>query len=302
MNNKLNLTAALILGLAALPARAATTDSEFFSQLGGIRDLVYRQSEASKTKFIKTTHETGPNDPLLLQQKDRIAMIAKVKPSIVFLITEMPAEGEDAAPGAKPGKKGQAICTGFFIDASKYTAKRTVIATNSHCVEKAAIGAEIGVGLYQGNDNSPKMTKGKVLAYGSSENAKDIAFVELVDQSLNRPPLPLWSKVDDGEDVIAIGNPRGLLWSVSKGIVSAVGRDHLSSQMVLDLNQTDAAVNPGNSGGPLFNLWGDVIGINESIESQSGGFEGLAFSVPANYVIEGLKQYGRTGDLKIGAL
>jgi len=61
-------------------------------------------------------------------------------------------------------------------------------------------------------------------------------------------------------------------------------------------------VNPGNSGGPLFNMWGSVVGINSMIASQSGGFEGISLSFPSNYIVEAMKQYARTGNLKIGAL
>ena len=219
-------------------------------------------------------------------------MIKKVEPSVVFLVM----------PGANPDKPGGGICTGFFTDAMKELGRASIITTNAHCVEKMAVGAEISVGLYTGNDNRPQMTKGKVLAFGSSNGAKDIAFVELLDKSLDRRPLPLWTKLDRGETVVAIGNPLGMTFSISRGIISALERDRLSSSFVLEMNQSDVAVNPGNSGGPLFNMWGSVIGINTMIASQSGGFEGISMSVPSSYITLAMQQYKRTGDLRMGAM
>lgn len=295
---KTSLLLAVALSLSAAPAFAQSSDADFASSLNLIRDAVLRKPSAFKgqPRFQLTTQETGPNDPLLLAQKPLIDLIKKVQPSVVVLLMSVPNESKPA------GKPGNALCTGFFVDASKDLGRPSVIATNSHCVEKLAVGAEIQVGLYNGNDNTPKMTKGKVLAYGSSRLAKDIAFVELADKSLDRRPLPVWTKLDKGETVVAIGNPLGMNFSVSKGIVSAMGRNHLDAEFVLDQNQSDVAVNHGNSGGPLFNMWGSVVGINSMIASESGGFEGISLSLPAGYITLAMQQYKRTGDLKPAAM
>jgi S1-C subfamily serine protease len=293
---KTSLTALALL-LAAAPAFAQSSDADFSTQLNLIRDAVMRQPSGFKNqpRFRLATQETGPNDPLLLAQKPLIDLIKKVQPSVVFLSMTIPSK-------ENPAKPGHATCTGFFVAAQKELGRPSVIATNSHCVEQLAVGAELEVGLYNGNDNRPKMTKGKVLAYGASKMAKDVAFVELADKSLDRRPLPVWTKLDKGETVVAIGNPLGMTFSVTKGIVSATGRDRLSSEFVLDQNQSDAAVNPGNSGGPLFNMWGSVVGINSMIASQSGGFEGISLSLPAGYITLAMQQYKRTGNLKPAAM
>ncbi|MDE2511654.1 MAG: trypsin-like peptidase domain-containing protein [Elusimicrobia bacterium] len=291
--NLLKTVLALALG-AALPASAlaASADDDFAAQFGALRQTMLQQTADQRSRFKAATQETGPNDPLLLMQAPLINLVKKVKPSVVELVMSVESEG----------KKGQALCTGFFTDSSKYLEQPNIITTNAHCVEMLPVGTQVAVGLYDGNDNRPKMTTGKVLAYGSSKNAKDLAFIELTDKSLNRPPLPLWTKLDDAEEIVAIGNPHGHLFNVTKGIVSGLQRDQLDTEFVMDLTQTDAAVNPGNSGGPLFNMWGSVVGVNESIETESGGFEGASFAVPAAYIIEALKQYRRTGDLKSGAM
>lgn len=283
------LPLALALALA-VPASAASADSDFAASLDGIGAHLIGRMQALKKHpgFLKVTQESGPDDPLLLAQKPLLDLIRKVEPSVVFLVM---SAGADSS-----------ICTGFFTDAAKELGRPSLITTNSHCVETLAVGAEIQVGLYTGDDNRPRMTTGKVLAYGDSMAGKDIAFVELLDPSLNRRPLPLWSKLDRGESVVAIGNPRGLTFSVTKGVISALGRDRLDANFVLDANQSDAAVNPGSSGGPLFNMWGSVVGINSRIATNSGGFEGISFSVPAGYIRLAMQQYSRTGDLKVGAM
>ena len=288
------LPLALALTLVG-PASAASTDSDFAVSLGSIGDAIIGKSRSLKNDFRPMTQESGPNDPILLAQKPLLDMIKKVEPSVVFLMMSIPNP-------KNPGKPGGGLCTGFFTDAMKELGRPSIITTNSHCVEELAVGTEVQVGLYTGNDNRPQMTKGKVLAYGSSHGAKDIAFVELLDKSLDRRPLPLWSKLDRGETVVAIGNPLGMTFSISRGIISALERDRLNSTFVLEMNQSDVAVNPGNSGGPLFNMWGSVIGINTMIASQSGGFEGISMSVPSSYITLAMQQYKRTGDLKMGAM
>jgi len=286
---------ALALTLAG-PAAAASNDSDFAVSLGSVGEALIGRARAQNAPGMRmATQETGPNDPILLAQKPLLDMIKKVEPSVVFLVMSVPNEDNSKKPGG-------GICTGFFTDALKDLGRPSIITTNAHCVEKMAIGAELQVGLYTGNDNRPKMVKGKILAYGSSDAAKDIAFVELVDPTLNRRPLPLWNKLDRGEQVVAIGNPLGMTFSVSRGIVSALGRDRLSSSFVLEMNQSDVAVNPGNSGGPLFNMWGSVVGINTMIASQSGGFEGISLSVPSSMITLAMQQYKRTGNLKAGAM
>jgi len=93
-------------------------------------------------------------------------------------------------------------------------------------------------------------------------------------------------KVEVGEWVVAIGHPRGLDQTVTQGIISAKHRQGITDpNSYQDFLQTDAAINPGNSGGPLLNLRGEVIGVNAAIASESGGFEGIGFTIPSNMAI-----------------
>jgi serine protease Do len=114
----------------------------------------------------------------------------------------------------------------------------------------------------------------------------------------NFPMLPLGDsdKMEIGDWVMAIGNPFGLTETVTVGVVSAVGRSNVHIAAYEDFIQTDAAINPGNSGGPLINLDAQAIGINTAIVSESGGYMGIGFAIPANMartIAEQLKKTGR---------
>ena len=170
--------------------------------------------------------------------------------------------------------------SGFVIDGTG------IIVTNSHVVE----GAESIEVRFQ--DSS--VLKAELVG---RDPKTDLAVLRV------KPPQPLpgvtfgdSDKLRVGEWVMAIGNPFGLGGSVSLGIVSARNRD-ISAGPYDDYIQTDAAINKGNSGGPLFNLKGDVVGINTAIFSPSGGSVGIGFSVPANTakgVVAQLLEFGET--------
>ena len=118
------------------------------------------------------------------------------------------------------------------------------------------------------------------------ESKKPLDFVKLADSD----------KARVGHSVIAIGNPFGLGGTVTSGIISAFNRD-INAGPYDSFIQTDASINRGNSGGPLFNLDGEVLGINTAIFSPTGGSVGIGFSIPANLakpIIEQLKKFGKT--------
>jgi serine protease Do len=145
-----------------------------------------------------------------------------------------------------------------------------------------------------------------VLADGSRYPAKLIGGDPKTDLAVihisAKEPLPHITfgdsdKVEVGEWVVAIGAPRALEKTVTQGIISAKHRSGISDpSSYQDFLQTDAAINPGNSGGPLLNLQGEVIGVNAAIATQSGGFEGIGFTIPSNmavYVSKALMAHGR---------
>ncbi|MBQ1670335.1 MAG: PDZ domain-containing protein, partial [Treponema sp.] len=107
-------------------------------------------------------------------------------------------------------------------------------------------------------------------------------------------------KVQQGDIVLALGSPLGYFASVTQGIVSATGRSGGQIGSISDFIQTDAAINQGNSGGPLVNIWGEVIGINTWIASQSGGSQGLGFSIPINNIKTAIDQFISKGKITYG--
>ena len=160
--------------------------------------------------------------------------------------------------------------SGFIVEAGG------VILTNAHVVEGAD---EVRVRL-----TDRREFKGRVLG---ADKATDIAVVKIEASGLPTVKLGDPRKVKVGEWVVAIGSPFGFENSVTAGIVSATSRS-LPEGAYVPFIQTDAAVNPGNSGGPLFNLKGEVIGVNSQIYSRTGGYQGLSFAVPID-VAAGVK-------------
>lgn len=182
--------------------------------------------------------------------------------------------------GGKTPQRVQSLGSGFIIDASG------IIVTNNHVITDAV---EITVGLADGS-RLPAEVIGR-------DPKTDIALLRIKP----RRPLIAVSFGDSdtakvGDWVLAIGNPFGLGGSVTAGIISARNRE-LAAEIYDDFIQTDAAINRGNSGGPLFDMDGRVIGVNAAIISPSGGSIGIGFAIPANTVakvVAQLREYGQT--------
>ena len=187
----------------------------------------------------------------------------------------MPGFQQRGPQGGQVPFKG--LGSGFIISADG------LILTNAHVVRDAK---EVTVKLSDRREFSAKVlgsdttTDIAVLRI----NAKDLPVVRLGDARL----------LEVGDPVMAIGAPYGLEQTATQGIVSAKGRS-LPGDAVVPFIQTDAAVNPGNSGGPLFDGSGAVVGINAQIYSQSGGFQGLSFAIPINVALKVKDQIVATG-------
>ncbi len=213
------------------------------------------------------------------------------------------SEGE-APPGLPPGflppglgppqdqgPRG-ALGTGFIVSSDGY------ILTNNHVVE----GSErLTVGL-----PDRRIFTAKVIGH---DPATDIALIKIDATGLPTLPLGDDSTTQVGDAVMAVGNPLGLNFTVTSGIVSAKGRNRELRGLfndryaIVDFIQTDAVINPGNSGGPLVDMNGRVIGINSAIASPTGSFAGYGFAVPisiARIVMEDLRKYGRVRHAILG--
>ncbi len=171
--------------------------------------------------------------------------------------------------------------SGFIID------KKGIVVTNNHVIEGAD---EITIIMHDQKEFTAKLL-------GRDPKA-DIAVLQFDPGDLKLNSVN-WGDSDQsrvGDWSIAIGNPLGLGGTVTAGIISAISRD-IGNGPYVKFIQTDASINRGNSGGPLFNINGEVIGINSAIISQSGGSIGLGFAIPANSakkIVLQLKEFGRT--------
>jgi len=139
-----------------------------------------------------------------------------------------------------------------------------------------------------------------------TDPATDVAVIAIEDRDLLPARIGSSETVNVGDAVLAFGSPFGLNHSVTQGIISAMGRRDLQlgeqTVEIQDFMQTDAAINPGNSGGPLFNLRGELIGINTAIASNSGGNEGIGFSIPIDLAMTVAKQLVENGKMVRGYL
>ena len=181
--------------------------------------------------------------------------------------------------------RGEGMGSGVIVSPDGY------IITNNHVVEGAH---ELTVTLPDKREFKGRIT--------GTDPKTDLAVVKVDASGL---PFVRWgdaSKLQVGEYVLAIGNPFGLNSTVTLGIVSALGRGRMGITQYEDFIQTDAAINPGNSGGALVNTAGELVGINTAIISQTGGYQGVGFAVPATMARPVLESLVSTGKVVRGYL
>ncbi|MEP6632577.1 MAG: Do family serine endopeptidase [Luteimonas sp.] len=200
-------------------------------------------------------------------------------------------------PGGMPGgpggpqqppdaRRGVSLGTGFIISADGY------VLTNHHVVDGAD---EVKVKLSDTREFTAKVV-------GSDEQS-DVALLKI--QATGLPTLRTGDSrtLKPGQWVVAIGSPFGLDHSVTAGIVSAVGRSNpYANQRYVPFIQTDVAINRGNSGGPLLNTRGEVVGINSQIFSNSGGYMGVSFAIPIDVAMNAVQQLKVSGHVSRGQI
>lgn len=254
---------ALVLGMALMLAQALSAQARGVPE--SFADLAEQISPAVVNITTSTTisTSTGPGPQL-----------PEGSPFEDFFRDFMDPRGDTPRQ-----RRSQALGSGFVISEDGY------IVTNNHVIEKAD---EISIEFFSG-----KILDAKVV--GTDPNT-DIALLKVdSDEPLAYVPFGDSDLMRVGDWVMAMGNPLGQGFSVSAGIVSA--RNRALSGTYDDFIQTDAAINRGNSGGPLFNMNGEVIGVNTAILSPNGGSIGIGFSMASNVVknvVGQLKEYGET--------
>ncbi|WP_040977493.1 Do family serine endopeptidase [Necropsobacter massiliensis] len=238
------------------------------------------------------------------QQTSSLApMLEKVLPSVVSIAVEgkqksafqnddIPEEfkfffGPDVFGGNSP-RNFKGLGSGVIINAEK-----GYVLTNNHVIDQAD---KITVKLEDGREFKAKVV--------GKDEMSDIALIQLENpKNLTEIKIADSDKLRVGDFTVAIGNPFGLGQTVTSGIISALGRSTGSDSGTYEnYIQTDAAVNRGNSGGPLINLNGELIGINTAIISPSGGNAGIAFAIPSNMADSLVKQILEYGEVRRGLL
>jgi serine protease Do len=270
----------LLVAPAAAQSRAAVPSA-------GFADLAERLLPAvvniSTTQIIKPERggPGGDSDRAPGPQSRRGPDIPQFPPGSPFeeffkeFFDRQGRNNPDAAP-----RRMQSLGSGFIIDPAGY------VVTNNHVIDGAD---EIKVTLHDNTQLNAKLI--------GRDTKTDIALLK-VDSTKPLPAVKFGNSdtARVGDWVVAIGNPFGLGGSVTVGIVSARARD-INAGPYDDFIQTDASINRGNSGGPMFNLAGEVIGINTAIYSPTGGSIGIGFAVPsalAHNVVDQIRKYGHT--------
>ena len=184
--------------------------------------------------------------------------------------------------------KSQGLGSGVIV---RKTGNTYYVLTNQHVAGSAQ---KIMVKLHDGTTIEGKLIGG--------DQRRDIAVVsfETAEKNIAVAKLGDSDTVEVGDIVFAVGSPLGYVSTVTRGMVSAVGRSGGPQNNINDFIQTDAAINQGNSGGPLVNIYGQVIGINTWIASSSGGSQGLGFSIPINNIKNAIDSLISDGKLKYG--
>jgi serine protease Do len=261
----------ILIWTAAIEAQTEKSSSIRISEkTGGTLDLATAIIQVAKENlpavvYIEVTESQEVANPLLPFQNDPFFQRFFGNPN-------MPKKFKQEVKG---------LGSGMIIDPQGH------ILTNYHVAGGAT---KIEVTLADGSKYPARLVGGDAktdLAVISIEAKERLPYVTFGDSD----------KMEVGEWVVAIGAPRALEKSVTQGIISAKHRRGVSDPTSYqDFLQTDAAINPGNSGGPLMNLYGQVIGVNAAIATESGGFEGIGFTIPSNiavYIAKALIDHGK---------
>jgi len=241
----------------------------------------------------------GPN---ILEQYDQA--LDRVAERAMLAVVEIDVSGygpPEKASDSQVIERQRSLGSGVIVDPSGY------IMTNNHVVAGAQrIRVLLSPATVEMSSRGTSLLRRQrtypAKLIGTSR-AADLALIKIEAQDLPTIPLPLDFRVRLGQTVLAIGTPIGLDHTVTKGIVSAIGRQPDANKPMVYI-QTDAPINPGNSGGPLIDRDGNLIGINTFIYTQGGGSEGLGFAIPqpiVRFVYEELRAHGRVRRIEIGA-
>jgi S1-C subfamily serine protease len=265
----------LVAGAVALALLAATGCGR--GSGGGETSTTTTVQRTTRVEVVKGADATGRFDPQTIYRRD--------SPGVVTILS---AFGRAGSAGA-----GGGLGSGFVISASGE------IATNAHVVTNGSGGSIRKAGKLFVRFGDGNQVDATIVGF---DPFSDVALVKVDPKGLTLRPLALGSSADVkvGEPVAAIGSPFGEEQSLSIGVVSATDREieSLTGFLTTGALQTDAAINSGNSGGPLLDAGGRVLGINSQIRSASGSGSGVGFAVSVDAVRRSLEQLRRDGEVR----
>jgi S1-C subfamily serine protease len=251
----------------------------FVFDLGEVNKTIVQAAPQTPTAYSTPSTTTGAQTPEQIY--------SNLSSGVVMVVSDFGSSGTGQF-GQTQGS--QALGTGFVVDKSGY------ILTNAHVVDESGQRASSVTVVFNKGGSETQRVVGQLVGV---DVGSDVAVIKVDPGKVDLNPLPLGNSdtIVVGESVVAIGNPLGYDFSITSGIVSATGRSLQApnGQTIPNGIQTDAAINQGNSGGPLIDSQGKVIGINEQIASQGGGNEGLGFAVPINTAVRSLEQLKANG-------
>ncbi len=252
----------------------------------------YPQFLATKDTIVMVKQETAP------AQSSYSVAAKKAMPAVVNVFTSKKAQ-----PNSHQQYMEDPLFKKFFEDpqddgesqaesslgSGVIVSAQGLILTNDHVVASAD---EIEIALADGRKMSAKVV--------GTDPETDLAVIKVDADKLPAITFASSDKLSVGDVVLAIGNPFGVGQTVTQGIISALGRNHLGINTFENFIQTDASINPGNSGGALINTDGNLVGINSAIYSRNGGSMGIGFAIPANLAQQVMKQIISEGGVTRG--
>ena len=281
--HKLAIATSLLLGsfgvsmISTAPLFAESLNTSNTTAIAGTLPELTQMIKNNRNAVVSISVKMGKNS----NSKNNHSQLDQLPKGLQELFKNMPQSPRGHDFGMR---KSQAHGSGFIISTDGY------VVTNAHVIDNAA---KITVKL-----EDKRELKAKVIGV---DKLSDIALLKIEAKNLPMVSLGDSDALDVGQWVVAIGAPFGLDYTATQGIVSALSRS-LPADTYVPFIQTDAAVNPGNSGGPLFDLNGQVVGVNSQIYSRSGGYMGVSFAIPINIVKNVTDQLKTSGKVSRGWL
>ena len=257
--------------------------------------------KALAVAIVTALFQNGPSFGGAIPQSDKPSVapiVHKVTPGVVNIATKKVEVVSDPVlrdpvmremldiPKQGLRRETQSAGSGVIVDAVQ-----GYVLTNDHVVK--------GVTSIEVTTRDNRRFKAKLIG---RDQATDVALLRINGDNLTAIPLGDSDALDVGDFVLAIGNPFGLGQTVTSGIISALGRTGLGIEGYEDFIQTDAAINPGSSGGALVTLDGRLVGINTAILSRTGGNVGISFAIPINMARLVMNQLIATGEVRRGRI